>query len=150
MWTRSCLRGRCEETVNKRAAGETRFQHLGEKLDARPLDLLCRTRFPNRARGGGNMPHYIILVNWTDQGIRNVKESTKRAQAAVALIEKLGGKMQLYYTMGNYDVVSIAEAPNDDVVMQASLQLGAGGNVRTTTLKAWTAAEAAKIIAKVQ
>ena len=96
------------------------------------------------------MPHYIILVNWTDQGIRNVKESTKRAQAAVALIEKLGGKMQLYYTMGNYDVVSIAEAPNDDVVMQASLQLGAGGNVRTTTLKAWTAAEAAKIIAKVQ
>ena len=96
------------------------------------------------------MPHYIILVNWTDQGIRNVKESTKRAQAAVALIEKLGGKMQLYYTMGNYDLVSIAEAPNDDVVMQANLQLGAGGNVRTTTLKAWTAAEATKIIAKVQ
>ena len=96
------------------------------------------------------MPHYIILVNWTDQGIRNAKESAKRSKAAMALIEKLGGKMQIYYTMGNYDVVSIAEAPNDEVVMQATLQLGAGGSIRTTTLKAWTAAEATKIIEKLE
>ena len=94
------------------------------------------------------MPHYISLANWTDQGVRNVKESPKRADAAQALANKLGAKMQLFYTLGEYDAVAVTEAPSDEVAMQLLLELGKLGNVRTKTLKAWSPAEATKIIAK--
>ena len=94
------------------------------------------------------MPHYISLLNWTDQGVRNVKESPKRADAAQALANKLGAKMQLFYTLGEYDIVAVTEAPGDEVAMQLLLELGKLGNVRTKTLKAWTTAEATKLIAK--
>jgi uncharacterized protein with GYD domain len=96
------------------------------------------------------MPHYISLVNWTDQGIRNVKESPKRADAVNAMASKLGAKMQIFYTMGDYDLVAVTEAPNDEVAMQLLLEIGRLGNVRTKTLKAWTTAEATKVLAKLQ
>ncbi len=96
------------------------------------------------------MPHYVSLIKWTDQGIRNVRESPKRADAAQRLAEQVGGKTQLFYTMGEYDLVALTEAPDDESAMQILLQLGSTGNVRTTTMKAWTPAEATKIIAKVQ
>ena len=96
------------------------------------------------------MPHYISLVNWTDQGIKNVKESPKRADAVNALASKLGGKMDVFFTMGEYDLIAVTEAPNDDTAMQLILEIGKMGNVRTKTLKAWTAAEATKVIAKLQ
>lgn len=96
------------------------------------------------------MPHYISLVNWTEQGIRNVKETPKRADAVTAMASKLGAKMQIFFTMGEYDVVSVTEAPNDDVAMQLLLEIGKLGNVRTKTLKAWTLAEATKVISKIQ
>jgi uncharacterized protein with GYD domain len=96
------------------------------------------------------MAHYVILINWTDQGIRNVKESPKRAEAARKAVEKAGGKMTLYYTMGQYDIVAIAEAANDEAFMQVLLALGSLGSVRTTTLKAFTEEEASKIIGKLQ
>ena len=96
------------------------------------------------------MPHYISLVNWTDQGIRNVKETPKRVDAVNAMASKLGAKMEIFYTMGEYDVVSVTEAPNDDVAMQLILEIGKLGNVRTKTLKAWTQAEATKVLAKLQ
>ncbi len=95
------------------------------------------------------MPKYIILGNWTDQGIRSVKDSPKRAEAAKALVEKLGGTMEVYITMGQYDFVAVSEAPSDEVVMQAALTIGSQGNVRTTTLKAWTPADASKVFAKI-
>lgn len=95
------------------------------------------------------MPQYVSLVKWTDQGIRNIRESPKRAEQAQALVAKLGGTMQVFYTMGRYDLVVMTEAPNDETVMQALLELGKLGNIRTETLKAWTPAEATKIIAKV-
>jgi uncharacterized protein with GYD domain len=96
------------------------------------------------------MPHYISLVNWTDQGIKNVKESPKRADAVNSLANRLGAKMDIFYTMGEFDIIAVTEAPNDDVAMQLFLELGKLGNVRTKTLKAWTTAEATKVIAKVQ
>ena len=83
------------------------------------------------------MPHYVSLGNWTDQGIKNVKESPKRADAVAALAAKLGAKMQLFYTMGDYDLVAITEAPTDEIAMQLLLEIGRLGNVRTKTLKAW-------------
>jgi uncharacterized protein with GYD domain len=96
------------------------------------------------------MPHYISLVNWTEQGIRNVKDTAKRADAVTALASKLGAKMQIFYTMGEYDVVSVTEAPNDDVAMQLLLEIGRMGNVRTKTLKAWNLPEATKVFSKLQ
>ncbi len=99
---------------------------------------------------GIRMPQYISLLNWTEQGIKNVKESPKRADAATAVASKLGAKMQIFYTMGEYDLVSVTEAPNDDVAMQVLLELAKLGNVRSKTMKAWTPAEATKVISKLQ
>ena len=99
---------------------------------------------------GIQMPQYISLVNWTDQGIKNIKDTPKRADAVQALANKLGAKMQIYYTMGEYDVISVTEAPNDDIAMQLMLEIGKIGNVRTKTLKAWTLTEATKVISKLQ
>ncbi len=96
------------------------------------------------------MPHYISLVNWTEQGIQTVKESTKRVDTVNALASKLGAKMDVFYTMGEYDIVAVTEAPNDDAAMQLLLEIGKIGNVRTKTLKAWTVAEATKVLAKLQ
>jgi uncharacterized protein with GYD domain len=98
---------------------------------------------------GSEMPNYITLGNWTEQGIKNVKESPKRADAVSALANKLGAKMQIFYTMGRYDIVALTEAPNDDVAMQLLLEIGKLGNVKTQTLKAWTTSEATKVISKI-
>ena len=96
------------------------------------------------------MPNYVILGKWTDEGRRNVRESPKRAEAARHLAEQMGGKLALWYTLGEYDFVGLAEAPNDETAYQLLLQLGSQGNVVTTTLKAWPEADAAKVIAKVR
>jgi uncharacterized protein with GYD domain len=94
------------------------------------------------------MPTYITLANWTDQGIRNVKESGKRIDAARQLIKGAGGEMKGFYlTMGAYDIVTITEAPNDEVVAKVLLTIGGLGNIRTTTLRAFTEAETRNIIA---
>ncbi|MGI0148961.1 MAG: GYD domain-containing protein [Thermoplasmata archaeon] len=94
------------------------------------------------------MPNYVILGKWTEQGIRTVKDSPKRVETVKAIFEKAGGKLDLWYTMGDYDFVGVANAPNDEAYMQIAFQLGALGNVRTTTLKAWSVLEAAKVINK--
>ena len=96
------------------------------------------------------MPHYISLVNWTEQGIKNVKESPKRVDAFNSMASRMGAKVDLFFTMGEYDLVAVTDAPNDETAMQLLLELGRIGNVRTTTLKAWTTAEATKVIAKLQ
>ena len=95
------------------------------------------------------MPTYITLAKFTDQGIRTIKDSPKRAEAFRTVCEKLGGRVKgLYWTMGRYDVVAIVEAP-DDVTMNAILySLGALGNVRTETLRAFTRQETDAAVAK--
>jgi len=93
------------------------------------------------------MSHYISLINWTDQGIRNVKSAPQRVAAARKAVEAAGGEWHsLYLTMGQYDLVVITEFPNDEVAATFTLTLGAQGNVRTTTLKAFTEEETIKII----
>ena len=93
------------------------------------------------------MSHYILLINWTDQGINKVKESYDRYSSFRASVEKAGGKLiGCYYTFGEYDVVIIIEAPNDETVMSLMLKVGSYGNVKTKTLKAITAEDARKII----
>ena len=96
------------------------------------------------------MPHYIILFNFTEQGIRNVKDTINRAEAFKSTIEKAGGKfISEYYTLGKYDIVTIVEAPNDETILPVILATGSLGNVRSEILKAFSMNEAAKIIEKV-
>jgi uncharacterized protein with GYD domain len=94
-----------------------------------------------------HLSHYILLINWTQQGINRIKDSSDRFSSFKASVEKAGGKMiGGYYTMGEYDVVVVIEAPNDETVMSLMLKVGSAGNVRTKTLKAFTAEEGIKII----
>jgi len=84
------------------------------------------------------MPSYVMLVNWTDQGIRNITEVPKRVDAAKALLKDMGGEFKsLYMTMGQYDLVVVYDALDDAVAAHFTLMLGRTGNVRTTTLKAF-------------
>jgi len=93
------------------------------------------------------MGNYILLINWTDQGIKNVKDTTKRATSFKSYLEKLGGKLtSVFYTFGQYDIVLVVELPSDEVAMSVSLGTGALGNVRITTLKAFNLEETQKII----
>ena len=93
------------------------------------------------------MSHYVILVNFTDRGIKNVKDSPKRAEAFRSAVEKKGGKVSnLYYTLGKHGIVAIVEAPNDEAIASVLYATGSLGNVRTRTLKAFPMSEAAKII----
>ena len=95
------------------------------------------------------MPTYIMLAKFTEQGIRNVKDSPKRAEAFRKTCEKLGARVKdIYWTMGRYDVVAITDAP-DELTMNATLySLGSLGNVRTETLRAFTRQETDQAIAK--
>lgn len=85
------------------------------------------------------MAKYIVLTNWTDQGIKNVAESPKRLDAAKALAKSMGCEFKKFFmTVGAYDMVVVFEAPNDDAMAKFALMLAKGGNVRTTTLKAFS------------
>ena len=93
------------------------------------------------------MATYIMLINYTDQGIRNVKDSPKRLDAAKKMLKSMGGEIKDFYlTMGTYDIAIVAEAPSDDVIAKFALGSGSLGNIRTTTLKAFPEAEYRKII----
>ena len=97
------------------------------------------------------MSFYILLWNYTDQGIKNVKESPKRADAFKSKLENAGGKLiETYYTFGKYDGVSVVEAPNDEALMSCLLSIESQGNARTVTLKAFSYDEATKIIENIQ
>jgi uncharacterized protein with GYD domain len=85
------------------------------------------------------MPTYIVLSNFTDQGIRNVKDTTKRAEAVKAAAKKFGASMnQIYWTLGQYDLVAIVEAPDDESATAFALAIGAAGNIRGQTLRAFS------------
>jgi uncharacterized protein with GYD domain len=95
------------------------------------------------------MPMYIALYKLTDQGIKNIKEMPQRIEKAIAASEAMGGKvLGVYSVLGEYDLVSIAEFPNDETVLTLALALGGQGNVRSTTLKAFTKEKFAEIVGK--
>ena len=84
------------------------------------------------------MPVYINLINYTDQGLRNIKNSANRADGARQMAEELGGEVrQFYLTMGNYDIVAITEFPDDATAATFVLRISSLGNVKATTLKAF-------------
>src|SRR5438128_5147458 len=95
------------------------------------------------------MATYVVLGHFTEQGVRNAKDSPKRADAFKEMAKKCGATVKdLYWTQGRYDVVTILEAPDDTTVTALALSLGALGNVRTETLRAFTAADMKGIIGK--
>ncbi len=82
------------------------------------------------------MPTFVSLINWTDQGIRSFKDSAKRADAYAEALAKAGGSLKgIYWTLGQYDIVAIAEAPDAETITSVLLQTGALGNVRSMTLQ---------------
>jgi uncharacterized protein with GYD domain len=94
------------------------------------------------------MTTYIVLINWTDQGVRSIKESPRRLDAAKKQLGEMGGSFkQFFLTMGEHDMVAVCEAPDDAVIARFALTLGMGGNVRTRTLKAFPEAAYREIIA---
>ena len=96
------------------------------------------------------MPTYISLINWTNQGIRNVKEAPQRLDAFKKEAEATGGKVSGYYlTMGKYDGVLIVECPSDEAAAALLLMGGSKGNVRTETMRAFTEGQFRSIVAKV-
>jgi uncharacterized protein with GYD domain len=93
------------------------------------------------------VPTYVMLATWTDQGIRSAKDSPRRLDAAKKALKDMGGEFKAFYlTMGGYDLVGIYEAPDDAVAARFNLQLGAMGNIRTRTLKAFPEAAYREII----
>jgi uncharacterized protein with GYD domain len=93
------------------------------------------------------MPTYITLFNWTQKGVENVKDSPKRLDKAKEAVKAAGGKMQAFYmTMGQYDGVTISEAPNDEAYARTMLALASVGAIKTETLRAFTEDEYRKLI----
>ena len=93
------------------------------------------------------MPTYITLINFTQKGVENIKEGAKRLDAARQAFKAAGADLKTFYlVMGQYDAIAISEAPSDEVVAKLALTTAAGGNVRTTTSRAFTEDEYRKII----
>ena len=88
------------------------------------------------------MATYVILMNWTDQGIKDFKDSPSRADAGKEEMAKLGVTLKdIYWTVGQHDLVLICDSPDEESMTAALLRLGSAGNVRTTTLRAFTRPE---------
>ena len=95
------------------------------------------------------MFRYVVLTTFTDQGIRNVKDTVKRADAAREAASRLGVDMrELYWTQGQYDLVALCEAKDENAALAFGLSLGASGNVRSQTLRAFSRDEMSAIVAK--
>ena len=95
------------------------------------------------------MPTYVTLFNWTDQGIRNVRDTVDRYDRSTELAEKHGVRFeQVYWTVGPYDIVGVFEAPDDDSVTAFLLELSSAGNLRTTTLRAYNRDEMSSILGR--
>ena len=93
------------------------------------------------------MATFVSLVNWTDQGIKNFRDTVRRAEDYRGLVEKNGGQVrQLVWTLGEYDLVAVTDFPDDETATAVALQTAAGGNVRTTTMKAFDAEQMSAII----
>jgi uncharacterized protein with GYD domain len=95
------------------------------------------------------MAKYVTLYKFTDQGIRNIKDSPERVQAAAAAWEAMGGKLLgVYSTQGPYDLVAISETDDEEMAAAFALSMGALGNVTTLTMRAFDTEEYARIISK--
>jgi uncharacterized protein with GYD domain len=97
----------------------------------------------------GSMVRRIMLMKLTDQGVKDIKNAPQRIEQGTKAFEKVGGKMIGFYAVtGEYDYIAIGESPNDEVGMAFVMGLSAFGNVRTTTIQAFTTEEFAEMVKK--
>jgi uncharacterized protein with GYD domain len=97
------------------------------------------------------MAIYVALIQFADQGIRNIKDTVKRGDAAMAEAEKMGMKIvEEFWTMGVYDAVVVIEAPDDETMSAFMLKIGSLGNVKSHTMRAFRRNEMEKILAKIK
>jgi uncharacterized protein with GYD domain len=116
----------------------------GDNPDARPGRKPCSLAPEGRC----SMTTYILLMNWTEQGSRDVRNSPKRLDAAKKQLGDMGGTFKAFYlTMGECDMVAVVDAPDDAIIARFALMLAGGGNVRTRTLKAFPELAYREIIA---
>ena len=95
------------------------------------------------------MATFVILINWTEQGIKTYRDTTARADAANGVAAKFGGRMvSIWWTNGPYDLVAVSEFPDAESATAFGLVLGAAGNIRTTTMRAFGADDISAIIAR--
>src|ERR1700688_3837725 len=99
--------------------------------------------------GRMTMVSYVVLTKFTDQGIRNAKDSPKRAEAFKQLAKTFGATVKdIFWTQGRYDIVTIVESPDESSAMSLSLSLGGLGNVRTESVRAFSAADMTTVVSK--
>ena len=104
---------------------------------------------PTPQTQGSEMANYIVLINWTDQGARNYRDTLDRYEQARRAAEELGVRYTAaYWTLGQYDLLTMIEAPDDETLTAALLAAAGAGNIRTTTLRAFDADEMRAILAK--
>jgi len=95
------------------------------------------------------MATFVSLINWTEQGIKNFRDTPKRADAFEALVKERGGSVKsIHWTLGEYDLIAVSEFPDAETATATLLQLGSLGNVRSATLRAFDRAEIERIINK--
>ena len=93
------------------------------------------------------MPTYVILMNYTDEGVRTIRTAPQRLEAAKESISRAGGEIRAWYlTLGDVDVVAIVDLPSDEILARCMLNLASFGNVRTKTLRAFSERETLGII----
>jgi uncharacterized protein with GYD domain len=96
------------------------------------------------------VPRYVVLFDWTEQGVRNFKDTVDRYESAKSQLEGLGIRFaDIYWTLGSHDIVAIADAPDDESLAAGLLAVAGAGNVRTTTLRAFSGDEMRSLIGKV-
>ena len=97
------------------------------------------------------MANYVSLIQYTGQGMSNIKDTLKRHEAAIAEAEKMGVKItDIFWTMGEYDLVVVFDAPNDEAVSALSLKVGSLGNVKSRTMRAFRRQEMESILGKIK
>ncbi len=102
-----------------------------------------------QAEGDIGMKTFVSLINWTEQGIKNFRDTTDRAEAFTKLVQNSGGKVrELVWTVGEYDMVCVVDFPDEESGVAALLTVGSLGNVRSNTLRAFSAEEMTGILAK--
>jgi uncharacterized protein with GYD domain len=95
------------------------------------------------------MPTYVLLAQWTDQGIRNVKDTVTRTGQVQAAAEQSGGRLiGSWWTQGAYDIVAVLEFPDDETASATAIAVGMAGNARTQTMRAFTREEMQRILEK--
>src|SRR5680860_865045 len=93
------------------------------------------------------MAKYVVLANWTDQGVKDAKQTVDRAAKFEELVGQMGGSVDvLLWTMGRYDIVAVIDAPSDEVASAVVLKVSGLGNIRGETLRAFTSDEVAGIV----